>query len=1208
MVLYSILPLTLILQSPVITEVASNPFLEVSGEFVEIYNPSAQPVCLEGFKITDGDALDELLPWDEVLYGPFPHSGMILSSDTIPPEGFALVFELDYPDSPTYDIPPGTLILTTGDHSICNSLAASSDPLTLFDQYGTADSNAVSTYGTPVPSDIWQDRDDDELDGIPFDPGEGRTVERFPWFSPDIEGSWSAGPEGGSPGSHAGAPPDTLNIRCDSVWCVPSEPMAGEVFQVKASFSCMGNIVPSSGTLTLFLDSQCDSIALPDEVLAEYPASTLLPGQSQTFSTALSLEQGWFLPSAAANVPEDEYPQDDFGSTITAVGGGINPVITEVLCNPLDEDTGEFIEIYYPGPGIFPLCTGCSFTDGDALDIICEWSGAPLIDPDACYGTCIPGGRYGLIFDPEYSTGIQEYDLAESSYVFTVENTTIGNGLTGTDPVTLYSMLGTTQSHVLSTYGTPLQFDDPLLCDDDGLDAIPFDPGEYHSVERKSSDLPDEEYCWAVSPEGGTPGCPAVFCDTTDAAIDSLILIPDQPQPGQPLQIATVVSNRGTAIACGLEVTIFIDSNADSLPQPFEICCIETADSLYPGETCTVTVTVSAPQAGYYLAAAGVDLPGDIVPENDILLKSFRSGDGVNAVVTEVLCNPSSEDTDEFIEIYYPGPGVLGITGCTFTDGDALDILVPWDDTYGTIQDPDGLSSPYLLPECYAVILDREYATGSQPWDFPAGTVLLTTGNTTLGDGITSTDPITLYSPFGTASIDVMSTYGTPVDNNDPLMRDDDGLDGIPFDPGEDNSVQRIQAEEGDCEENWFASPEGPTPGSPPPFIVEGVNATAVSMECDPPMGPGNEAVDLIACFSNTGTDSIPSGSLTVHFFQDIDCSGTPAPGELIDSYVCGVIAPGDTSEAFCEWPSCTGEMLLFAVASCLDDSIPADDTTFCVWNEPGPVLLNEIMYSPSPGDPEWVEIVNTTAEPVFLNGWTFEDSRDRYVFCFDSVSVQPDSFAVITSDSTAFRAVWPDVSCSVLQPQGWPVLNNSTQQGENWADILILRDSSLRVMDYVPYDDDWGGASGQSLEKLDPTRNGYEASNWCTCSVCGTPGETNSCCTASGSSSGRFLYYYPDPFSPDADGRDDILTIEMNFHHAENEVTLEIYNVQGRLLLQLLCDEICSASRTVTWDGTGDNGGRLPVGRYIIYLGSRACDTGEYRETCDVVVLARQL
>jgi len=347
---------------------------------------------------------------------------------------------------------------------------------------------------------------------------------------------------------------------------------------------------------------------------------------------------------------------------------------------------------------------------------------------------------------------------------------------------------------------------------------------------------------------------------------------------------------------------------------------------------------------------------------------------------------------------------------------------------------------------------------------------------------------------------------------------------------------------------------------------------------------------------------------MTVHFYEDIDESGTPATVELIDSYVCGPVAPGDTVLSFCEWNSSSGKMLLIALAVCLDDSFPADDSLSCDWNDPGPVIINEIMYSPSPGNPEWVEIVNRSSNPVQLIGWTFEDSKDRFIFCSDSMTLQPDSFAILVSDSSAFRNIWPGIQCPVLQPAGWPVLNNSTQQGEEWADILILRDASLDVMDYIPYDDDWGGSSGVSLEKLNPDFCGYEPSSWSSCTTGATPGTENSCCSSESSGSGKFLDYYPDPFSPDADGRDDILTIEMNFQHPENEVTLEIYNVQGRLLLTLLSREICGLSKIISWNGTGESGSRLPVGRYIIYLNSRSEDTGEYRQACDVVILARPL
>lgn len=1013
------------------------------------------------------------------------------------------------------------------------------------------------------------------------------------------------GPEGDTPVTFPSPLPDSLNVSCDSTWTDPAEPSPGLQFTLYSSFTCRGNVQPASGTLYLFLDADGDSIPDQGEVLKEFQASVLSPGTSVSLSTTAVLEKGWYLACGTARVSGDENARDDFASIPIPVGGGVPPVLTEVMCNPSDEDTGEFIEIYYPGPGIFPLA-GCSFTDGDAVDVIRSWNQSPLSDPDAIYSSYLPKNSYGLVLDPEYVTGIEEYDLAESTYVFTVGNTTIGDGLSGNDPITLYDFAGTAQANVLSTYGTPLQNDDPLMCDDDGLDGIPFDPGESHSVQRKFHYLSDREYNWAASPEGGTPGGPAEFTDTLDVSADTLLIFPANPQPGETVRFSAVVLNGGTSVASDIGISIFLDANADSFPQAGELLLSSSFDSLLPGQRDTLSATAQAPAEGYHLAAARVRIHDDDIPENDVTFGPFKSGEGVPLVVTEVLCNPASEDNDEFVELFYPGPGVFCILGCSFTDGDAVDWLEPWDEESGTISDPDAVVSPFLLSNSYAIILDREYTAGTQPYDFPPGTVVLTTGNTTLGDGLSGKDPVTLYRHEGQTWADVMSTYGTPLQNDDPLMCDDDGRDGIPFDPGEDLSVQRKDHTLGDARESWFSPVTGPTPGAPPPPYLEGPNAAGVFMDCIPPMGDGGSEVQLRAVFVNSGTDTISQNTMNVAFYGDGDHDGVPSSGELIGTFACGTSAPGDTIRSFANWNAPEGTLPIFAVSSCRGDSFPKDDTLSCFWNFRSPLTINEIMYAPSSGTPEWVEIQNRSQTTIRLSDRYLEDSEERTRFGAESLLLTPGGFVVITSDSSAFRDAWPGVECPLLQPSSWPTLNNSTQPGKDWADLVILRNGDLQVCDYVPYDDDWGASTGVSLEKTDPELPGYRKSSWAGCLSGGTPGSVNSVCSGAGPP-GRFLDCHPDPFSPDGDGVDDLLTIEMNFDGTENEVTLEVYNVQGRLMTRLLHRETCGPSKTVTWNGTDQNGSRLPVGRYILFLSAKSTG-GEYREACRVVVLARKL
>ena len=136
-------------------------------------------------------------------------------------------------------------------------------------------------------------------------------------------------------------------------------------------------------------------------------------------------------------------------------------------------------------------------------------------------------------------------------------------------------------------------------------------------------------------------------------------------------------------------------------------------------------------------------------------------------------------------------------------------------------------------------------------------------------------------------------------------------------------------------------------------------------------------------------------------------------------------------------------------------------------------------------------------------------------------------------------------------------------------------------------------------------TDPGYLPSSWAGCLEGGTPGRANS--VAGGGQGGPFFSVWPSPFSPDGDGVDDLLHIQMNASNAENEVTVRIYNVQGRVVRTLADGIRCGSTLSLQWDGSDRSGASMPVGRYIAYLCCRP-DPGEPREALKVVVLARRL
>jgi hypothetical protein len=1114
------LVLLVLVSSPSISEVCANPLNEVSCEFVELFNPGPEAISTLGFTITDGDALDPVLPWDEQTHGVFPHSGVVLETDSIPPEGRAVILELGYLLDPCCEFAPGTVILTTGDNAILNGLAASSDPLTLFGPGGTTMADVLSTYGTPVETDTWQDRDDDGLDGIPFDPGNGLSTHRFPMGSPDSEGNWLGGTP--TPGAPPDAPPDTFALFIQELWFTPAAPQPGSNCQIHAAVYCFGTVSPDQGFITVFLDADGDSLAGAGEPSGEWPASILGPGTTDTLSiTFTAPEKGWYLASATACASYMGVPMPS--------GGGVLPVLTEVMANPPDQTTQEYIEVHFPGPGVFML-DGCSFTDGDAVDMVIPWSGTALLPQYSC----------GIILDPDYAGGLP---IPEGARLFTVGNSSLGNGLTPSDPIVLYDRDGTMKDNILSTAGTPFLSDDPLQCDDDGLDSIPFDPGQGNSMERLNPAGPDAEYNWTTSEPGGSPGWLGDYGSGPDIRADTII-VPPEVTPGVPFPFEAIFSSVGFSAAQSVSFTVFNDLDADSLPDPGEKVCQDWAECLEPGESIGVSGTAVLPAHGFFLLRAVAQCPGDTALENNCASLCVKCGEGAHPVITEVLCNPSDQSRDEFVEVFYPGPGVFDPSLLSIFDGDAT----------------DALHGDFVPALAYAVILDPDYFSGSMPHDIPSGTPLILPGNSTIGDGLGAGDPVSLLCG-GT----VVSTYGTP----------DIPDDGVPYNPGTDMSVELLAPDLPDLPGNWFTNPMGPSPGSPPLGFSEGVDYGIRRFRLTPPAGEEGSATTLSATVEALGTQGCA--------FQLVFTAG----GEQVASASPTPPAPGDSVLVEAVWEAASAQATIEALILCETDVNSGNNSGTALWNPPPGLVINEIMYSPESPGPEWVELYNGTEGPLNLEGFTFEDPSTKTPLP-DHV-IEPGAYALLCPDTQVFENVWGSPPCPLLKPSSWPVLNNT-------GDTLSLPGGN--GADWVPYNAAWGGGTNTSLERRSPSEMGWRPSNWGSCASGSTPGVANSIGVQEG---GPFLSAEPGIFSPDSDGENDALLITLRVPEQGFNAGVRVYDVTGRVVSEIWNGPVPGETLILSWDGSG-----MPVGRYIVF--ARAKKGSSVLEGVLVRILARPL
>ena len=153
-----------------------------------------------------------------------------------------------------------------------------------------------------------------------------------------------------------------------------------------------------------------------------------------------------------------------------------------------------------------------------------------------------------------------------------------------------------------------------------------------------------------------------------------------------------------------------------------------------------------------------------------------------------------------------------------------------------------------------------------------------------------------------------------------------------------------------------------------------------------------------------------------------------------------------------------------------------------------GDVVINEIMYAPSPSTNEFIELYNRAETAVALDELALADDNLEYepVTTTDT-ALAPGEYVVLVRDAEAFEASFPSVP--FLTPDGWAVLNNG-------GDTVFLRHSpSDTPLDSVPYAPSWGGSDGRSLERIDPRGPSGRASNFAssTAPAGATPGAQNS-------------------------------------------------------------------------------------------------------------------
>lgn len=153
----------------------------------------------------------------------------------------------------------------------------------------------------------------------------------------------------------------------------------------------------------------------------------------------------------------------------------------------------------------------------------------------------------------------------------------------------------------------------------------------------------------------------------------------------------------------------------------------------------------------------------------------------------------------------------------------------------------------------------------------------------------------------------------------------------------------------------------------------------------------------------------------------------------------------------------------------------------------PRTMLVNEIMYSPTTGIPEWIEFINNSVDTIPFSGWRVSDAgTTKAIIVPINRSILPHSLFVVTTDTTAFKNLYTVTALLFQAP--FSALNNT-------GDAVVLFDQTNGVIDSLTFASSWGGTGGRSLEKIDTAFFSTVQSNWSTSlhPSGATPGRINS-------------------------------------------------------------------------------------------------------------------
>ena len=282
----------------------------------------------------------------------------------------------------------------------------------------------------------------------------------------------------------------------------------------------------------------------------------------------------------------------------------------------------------------------------------------------------------------------------------------------------------------------------------------------------------------------------------------------------------------------------------------------------------------------------------------------------------------------------------------------------------------------------------------------------------------------------------------------------------------------------------------------------------------------------------------------------------------------------------------------------------------------PHDVVINEILSNPASGGARFAELYNRSEKIIDLQSLVIANRDTMAGFPGNAAPLTSGGYLLFPGDYVALTSSPEDI-CGRYRPvfpeaisgmNGFPVF------GDDTGTVIIARKDNLAIIDRMRYNPEMhypllATSEGVSLERTNPDLPSDDQSNWHSAAETAgfaTPGYRNSHWVVP-EGADQEIMVQPVVFSPDNDGRDDLLTLTIRECDPDYAVNIVVYDSRGRMVRQLANNVLPGNEGVFTWDGMTAARSKAPLGFYILLVELTKPD-GTVRKIKKTVVLGGKL